>query len=164
MSFGEIMLFIGALLVMGVGLLGVIIPIIPGLPLIWLTVLGYAMLTDFQSISREFLLSSAVLVVVITIFQHLFSVYGAKRYGASRWGTFGAFVGMVAGLFLGSIAGLIIGPLIGAVVFELLVGKSFGDSLKAGFGTFVGFLVGTIMHLIASVILIGLFVYLVLFA
>ncbi len=158
------MLFIAALLVMGIGLLGVLIPIIPGLPLIWLTVLGYALLTDFHAISREFLLSSAVLVVVITILQHLFSVYGAKRYGASRWGTFGAFVGMVVGLFLGSIAGVIIGPLIGAVAFELLAGKSFSGSLQAGFGTFIGFLFGTVMHLIASAVLIGLFVYLVLFA
>lgn len=164
MSFGEIMLFIGALLIMLIGLLGVIVPIIPGLPLVWFSALCYALLTGFQDISREFLFSSAILVLVITILQYVFTVYGAKRFGASRWGTFGAFVGMVVGLFLGSVVGIIVGPLIGAVGFELLVGKTFSQSLKAGLGTFIGFVFGTISQLIASVVLIGLFVYRVLFA
>lgn len=164
MSFGEIMLFIGALLIMLIGLLGVIVPIIPGLPLVWFATLCYALLTDFQDISREFLFSSAILVLVITILQYVFTVYGAKRLGASRWGTFGAFVGMVVGLFLGSVVGIIIGPLVGAVAFELLVGKTFSQALKAGLGTFIGFLFGTISQLIASVVLIGLFIYRVVFA
>ena len=164
MSLGEIVLFIGALLIMLIGLLGVIVPIIPGLPLVWFATLCYALLTDFQDISREFLFSSAILVLVITILQYVFTVYGAKRLGASRWGTFGAFVGMVVGLFLGSVVGIIIGPLVGAVAFELLVGKTFSQALKAGLGTFIGFLFGTISQLIASVVLIGLFIYRVVFA
>lgn len=164
MSLTEILLFVAALIVMIVGLAGIIVPIIPGLPLIWFAALCYALFTDFTTISREFLFASAILVLVVTILQHLFSVYGAKRYGASRWGTFGAFVGMIFGLFLGSIAGLIIGPLIGAVAFELLVGKTLSQALKAGFGTFVGFLFGSIFQLIASTTLIGIFIYLVLFA
>ncbi|MGB5106999.1 MAG: DUF456 domain-containing protein [Candidatus Zixiibacteriota bacterium] len=163
MTFTEILLFAAALIVMLIGLLGVIVPIIPGLPLIWFAALCYALLTDFQAVSREFLFSSAILVLVVTILQYLFTVYGAKRLGASRWGTLGAFVGMVVGLFLGSIFGVIIGPLLGAVLFELLVGKTFSQSLKAGFGTFIGFLFGTISQLIVSAILIGIFIYRVLF-
>ena len=164
MTFGQVLLFIAALIVMFVGLVGVIVPIIPGLPLIWFATLCYALLTDFHAISREFLFSSAILVLVITVLQYLFTLYGARRLGASRWGTFGAFVGMVVGLFLGSIVGVIIGPLLGAVVFELLVGKSFAQAFKVGLGTFIGFLFGTISQLIASAILIGIFIYRVLFA
>ncbi len=163
MTFGEILLLIAALLVMLIGLIGVIVPIVPGLPLIWFAALSYALLTDFHSISREFLFYSAVLVLVVTLLQYLFTLYGAKRFGASRWGTFGAFVGMIAGLFLGSIPGIILGPLIGAIIFELLVGKTFSQSLHAGLGTFIGFLFGTISQLIVSAVLIGIFTYCVLF-
>ncbi len=156
---GEWLLAAACLLVMLVGLIGTLLPVIPGAKLIWVALLVFAWGTGFRAISGEFLIYSGIVVVVITILQYALTVYGARRWGASKWGTLGAFFGMVVGIFFGAFIGAIIGPLIGAVVFELAVGKDFGPALKAGFGTFVGFLVGTIMHVIVSVALVGVFIY-----
>lgn len=159
MTLGESFLFVGALLVMLVGLLGAIIPIVPGLPIIWFAALCFALLTNFKFIGAHFLIWWAAITLVITVLQHLFSVYGAKKLGASRWGMVGAFLGMIAGIFTFTIWGVILGPLVGAIAFELMGGRQFSQALRSGFGTFVGFLFGTITQLIASVVLIGMFVY-----
>lgn len=155
----EVLLFVGCLLTMLIGVAGVIVPIIPGLPLIWTAMAIFGYFTGYAYLSGEFLVYSGIAVAVIWILQHFVQVYGAKRWGASRWGMFGAFVGMVVGLFVGSLAGVIIGPLVGAVVAELLVGKSLAVSLKAGGGTFIGFIFGAVVQLIVSFVLIGIFLY-----
>ncbi len=155
----EVLLFVGCFLTMLVGAAGVIVPVIPGLPLIWAAMAIFGYFTGYAYLSGEFLVYSGIAVTVIWILQHFVQVYGAKRWGASRWGMFGAFVGMVIGLFVGSLVGVIIGPLVGAVVVELLVGKSLTASLKAGAGTFVGFVFGAVVQLIVSFVLIGIFLY-----
>ncbi|MCC6963091.1 MAG: DUF456 domain-containing protein [candidate division Zixibacteria bacterium] len=158
-STGEILLFAGCLLTMLIGVAGVIVPVIPGLPLIWTAMAIFGYFTGYAYLSGEFLVYSGIAVAVIWILQHFVQVYGAKKWGASRWGMLGAFVGMVIGLFVGSLVGVIIGPLVGAVIAELLVGKSVAASLKAGAGTFVGFAFGAVVQLIVSFVLIGIFLY-----
>ncbi len=160
---GEIAAFILCFLAMIIGLLGVIVPIIPGLPLIWAALAAFAYFTGFKYLSTEFLIYSGIAVAIVFFLQHFLQVYGARRWGASKWGMLGAFVGMVIGFFVGSLVGVILGPLIGAVAVELLIGKSFGESLKAGAGTFVGFVFGAVLQLVFSFVLIGIFLYRVFF-
>lgn len=159
----EILLFIASLLVMLIGMVGVILPIIPGTPLIFVTALIYALITDFARIDNQTLIIFAVLTVASYLLDWLATSYGVKRMGGSYFGMLGAFVGMVAGLFIGGLAGLVIGAFVGAVVFEILIGKKHETALRAGMGSFLGFLAGGLIKFIIAVVMIGMFVVRILF-
>jgi len=158
----EIAYFILAVGVMLFGLVGCVLPVIPGVPLIWLAAFVFGLLTDFEFIGRDYLLIFGILSAISLLLDWFAGVYGARKLGASAWGMAGAFVGMVIGAVVGTLPGLIIGPLIGAIVFELLAGKKSGTALKAGFGTFLGFLAGVVMKLGLGTVMIAVFLYSVL--
>jgi len=86
-------------------------------------------------------------------------MFGAKKFGATKWGITGAFVGGIIGLFIGAIYGVIIGPFIGAILFELLGGNKLNQSIKIGFGTVIGFLGGTIGRVMISTVMVGIFLF-----
>jgi uncharacterized protein YqgC (DUF456 family) len=157
----EIIYFVSALCVMLFGLVGCVLPVIPGVPLIWLTAFVFSLLTDFEFIGRDYLLIFGILSAASLLLDWIAGVYGAKKLGASRWGMVGAFVGMIVGVIVGTLPGFIVGPLIGAAVFELLAGKKSGVALKAGFGTFLGFLAGVVMKFGLGTVMIAVFVYMV---
>jgi len=164
MSGLEITYFILALIVMFLGMIGAVLPVVPGIPIIWVAAFVYGILTGFEDIGFNYLLVFGLLTVLSLILDWIASLYGAKRMGASKWGIIGAFLGMIVGLFFGAVAGMIIGPFIGAVLFELLIGKASGPALKAGFGTFLGFVAGVMVKLVLGAAMIGVFVHDVLFA
>jgi len=160
----EIVLFVSTLLIMLFGLIGSALPVIPGVPIIWVAALIYGLVTGFETIGLNYLLIFGILTAVSLVLDWVVNIYGAKKFGASKWGMVGAFLGMIVGMFVGALAGMIIGPFIGAVLFELLIGKTSGPALKAGFGTFVGFIVGVVMKFGLAVAMIGFFVDAILFS
>ncbi|OOP56740.1 MAG: hypothetical protein AYP45_06900 [Candidatus Brocadia carolinensis] len=95
--------------------------------------------------------------------ENLGNVYGAKKFGATRWGIIGSLVGTGAGFFVGGPVGLILGPIVGTIVFEMIGGKSYQGALKSGLGNFVGFLGGSMLKLIIGLVMISLFVWRVFF-
>ena len=137
MEWSEILYFVLAIGVMLFGLLGCILPVIPGIPLIWATAFFYGLLTGFEDIGRDYLLVFGILSAISLLLDWFVGVYGAKRLGASTWGMVGAFIGMILGAIVGTLPGLIIGPLIGAIAFELWAGRKSGDAVKAGFGRYL---------------------------
>jgi uncharacterized protein YqgC (DUF456 family) len=157
------LLFIGTLLIMLVGLAGVILPVIPGIPLIWVSAFVYGLVTGFEEINWSILGILAILTGFTIVLDYVANLYGAKRMGASRWGIIGALFGMLVGLFTAGLIGLLIGSFAGAVLGEILVGKTGSHALKAGIGTFLGFLGGTLIKFIVGSIMIGIFIWKVLF-
>jgi len=155
----EIFLFIVALLIMLVGMLGVILPVLPGTPLIFGAALLYAVFTDFEQIDIQTLIIFGVLVLVAQLLDWLAATYGVKRMGGSYFGMLGAFIGMITGLIISGLLGLIIGAFIGAVVFELMIGKKYSVALRAGLGSFVGFLVGGVIKFAIAAVMIGMFIW-----
>lgn len=145
------------ILLIGLGLLGTVLPFIPGSPIIFTGVLLYAWHTDFAVISWGTLSVLLALVAASQVLEYLASLVGAKRYGAGKWGIIGAFVGGLGGLFLGGIFGILIGPFLGAVVFEMIGGRKINDSLQIGFGTLVGIIGGAIGKFIIGLIMVGIF-------
>ncbi len=141
------------------GLVGIVLPIIPSTPLIWIGVFIYATCDKFETIGWSLLLIFAILTIVSLVLDYLGGVIGAKKYGATRWGLIGSVIGGIGGFFMGGIIGLIFGPFFGAVLFELIFGKDFRSSLKSGMGTLVGFLGGAIAKLVIGVIIIGIFIW-----
>ncbi|MCR4419138.1 MAG: DUF456 family protein [Clostridia bacterium] len=127
------------------GLAGILLPVLPGHPLIWLGMLFYGLLTGFESISWPFLLWQGLLALAGVLVDYLAGAWGVRRYGGSRAAVWGAVGGaIVGGLALGPL-GILVGPLAGAVGAELVAGRSPAQALRVGLGTLVGFLGGLVL-------------------
>jgi uncharacterized protein YqgC (DUF456 family) len=96
------------------------------------------------------------LTLVSYVIDFLGSYFGAKYFGATKWGTFGAVIGALAGLFFG-IIGLFVGPVIGAIVGEFIAGKKAIDAGRAGWGSLLGNIAGMIGKLVIALIMISIF-------
>lgn len=148
--------FFVALAVMLVGLAGTFIPAIPGLPLIWLAMLGYGAVEGFREMKWWFLAMALALVVLCQVAEHYAKAWGARRYGAGRAGTWGAVLGSIAGLFFMPI-GLVAGPFLGAMLGELLAGRSARAALRAGWGALAGLLGSVVVNVLFALGLIVAF-------
>jgi len=135
------------------GLLGSVLPILPGIPLSYLGIL-LLHFTDKYNFSTEFLVSWAIIVIVVSILDYLIPVWGAKKFGGTKKGIWGCSIGLIVGMFMGPF-GIIIGPFIGAFIGELLSNKSSKDALRAAFGSFIGLLIG----IAGKLVIAGFFVY-----
>ena len=129
-----------------IGIIGCIIPGLPGTPVAYLGLL-IAQATDRVDFSWQFLLIWAVVTLVVQVLDYVVPAWGTKRYGGTRYGVWGSTIGVFAGLFFGA-AGVIIGPLVGAILGELIGGKDAAQALRAGWGSFLGILCGTVIKLI----------------
>lgn len=127
------------------GIAGSVLPILPGPPLS-LVGLFFLQLQEAPPFTTQFLLIFTAITVGVVLIDYFIPAYGTKRFGGSKWGVYGTFIGLIVGLFFSPI-GIIIGPLIGALVGELLAGKTSGQAFKAAMGSFVGFLLGTFLKL-----------------
>ena len=131
------------------GILGCVLPVIPGPPLNYLGLL-LLHLTERYQFSTKFMVTWAIITGVVYALDYVIPVWGTKKFGGSKRGVWGSVIGLVVGLFFFPPFGIIIGPFAGAVIGELSVGKDSGAALKSGFGSFIGFLLGTLLKLIAS--------------
>ncbi|MBI3120002.1 MAG: DUF456 domain-containing protein [Candidatus Kerfeldbacteria bacterium] len=140
------------------GLAGSILPLLPGIPLIWLGILIVGWASGFTALSGTTIIVLGIVTLFAQSLSYISGVLGAKTFGATTMGTVGSFVGMIMGLlFLGGI-GVIIGPFVGAIFGELLAGRSEQKALRASFGTLIGFFGGTFIQVLVAFVLFGFFV------
>lgn len=142
----EIFLLIVAFLLMLVGIIGCIVPGLPGVPIAYAG-LWVAQATDRIDFSWQMLLIWGVVTIVVSVLDYVVPAWGTKQFGGTKYGVWGSTIGVFVGLFLGP-WGVIIGPLAGAILGEMLGGKQMEEALKAGWGSFIGLLFGTILKLI----------------
>ena len=140
-----------------VGLIGTVLPVFPGTTIILAAaVLHRVMLGAEKSISWWIVAALVGLTLLTYAFDFVSGYFGAKYFGATRWGTFGAIIGALVGLFFG-IPGLFIGPVIGAVTGEFFAGKRMIAAGKAGWGTLLGNLAGMTLKLAIALLMITIF-------
>lgn len=142
----EIFLIVVAFLFMLIGIIGCIVPGLPGTPIAYLG-LWIAQATERVDFSWQFLLVWGIVMIAVSALDYIVPAWGTKHYGGTRYGVWGSTLGVFVGLFFGA-AGVILGPLVGAVLGEMLSGKALAEALKAGWGSFVGILFGTVIKLI----------------
>lgn len=142
-------LLILAIVLILVGLIGCVLPVIPGPPLSYVGLL-LLHFTRFGEFGFTFLLLMAFVAIAITILDYIVPLWGTKKFGGSKAGIWGAAIGLVIGIFFLPPIGIIIGPFVGAVIAESLKGKEFTKSLKAGFGSLIGFALGIGLKLATS--------------
>lgn len=136
------------------GILGTVLPALPGAPLIWLGMLIYGFFVKFSNLPWTFYLGQGLAVVLIFLIDYLAGIWGVKRYGGSRAAVWGSVLGGLLGVFLMGPFGLIFGPFLGAVAGELYQKNSPGKAFQVGIGTLIGFLGGTVLKLAVEVIMI----------
>ena len=139
------LLIIAALLIL-VGIIGCIVPGLPGVPLAYAG-LWIAQATERIDFSWQMLLVWGIVTIVVSILDYVVPAWGTKQYGGTKYGVWGSTIGVFAGMFFGAL-GVIIGPLVGAVLGELIGGKEVAEALRAGWGSFIGLLFGTILKLV----------------
>ena len=153
-----IILIVVCSVLMVVGLLGVVLPILPGIPLAWLGLFIYAIGTGFERISIATVIVFSILTILALLLDFLAPMLGAKKYRASKLGVFGAFLGFTVGIFVLGFWGIILGPFIGALLGELIAGRRPRQALGSAFGTFLGFVAGTLFKIIVILVMAGFFI------
>lgn len=144
----------GALIL--IGLLGTVLPILPGLPLMFAGMLLAAWTGDFQRIGGGTLTVLGVLVLLSIAVDLFASIVGAKRVGASNKALWGAGLGGLLGIFFG-IPGLLAGPFLGAAVGEMADGREWRAASKVGLGTWIGLALGAALKLAIAFAMLGVF-------
>ncbi|MCX6321245.1 MAG: DUF456 domain-containing protein [Bacteroidia bacterium] len=155
-----ILLILGILLMI-LGIIGCLVPVLPGPPfsflgliLLHLTRFGHS---TNPVLTTQVLIILGAIAVIVTVLDYIVPVWGTKRFGGSKYGTRGATVGLIIGLFLGPL-GIILGPLFGAFVGEMIFKDDISYAFKAGFGSLLGFLTGIGLKLAASFVMTFYFV------
>jgi uncharacterized protein len=151
-----VLMLLAVALVVG-GVVGTVLPAIPGAPLVFLGLLVAAWADHFEKVGWFTLSVLAILTLLTFAVDFMAASLGAKRVGASWAALAGAVIGTIVGLFF-SIPGLILGPFMGAVIGEYATRRNWAQAGKVGVGTWVGMLIAIAGKLALIFTMVGLFV------
>jgi uncharacterized protein len=144
-------------LLMITGLIGSIVPLLPGPVIILLGAVIHQVLRPESGGSWWTIGGLVIGVVAAYALDFISGAMGTKAYGGSRWGIAGVLIGGLVGLFF-SLPGLILGPLIGGFAFEMLfAGKPPDSAARSSWGTFLGTGLGLVLRFAISLVMVGLF-------
>lgn len=143
---------------MFLGLLGTFLPLIPGIPLIFISITAYAWYEGFNLITPKLIALFAVLTILSAVINYIATVLGAKHFGSSSYGVAGAFIGAVVGIFILPPLGIFIFPWLGAAIGEYLKNNDLNMALKAGLGAVAGIVSSIIFNILLALIMILIFI------
>ncbi|TVQ80335.1 MAG: DUF456 domain-containing protein [Flavobacteriales bacterium] len=149
------LIILGGLLLL-TGLVGAVMPIIPGPPISFFGVLAIHF-SSWVEVPTKWLWILGIAALVITILDYIIPSYFSKKYGAHWFSSLLAFAGMLVGLLFPPL-GLIIGPFIGALIGEIIIGRAFEQGIKSAWATFLGFIFSTMLKLMYAFIAIVIIV------
>lgn len=137
-----------------IGLVGTVLPVLPGVGIIYGGMIIYGIITEFELLDINFFILQGITCTFILGVDFVASAIGTKAFEGSKYAARGAVLGTIIGLiFLGPL-GIIIGPFTGAVAIELLTGRELKKSLRSGIGTLIGILGGTVIKIAAEIVMI----------
>ena len=145
-----------AALIVITGLVGTVVPVLPGIPIMLAGLVLAAWSTGFEPVGWGTLVVLAALTALSVLIDVLAAALGAKKLGASQRAFWGATLGAIVGLFFG-LAGIILGPFIGAVVAELSSGVGAQQAGRSGYGVWLGIVFGTAAKLAIAFLMLGIF-------
>jgi uncharacterized protein YqgC (DUF456 family) len=152
----HVLLYALAAVLILVGLAGAVIPMLPGIPIIFGGIWLAAGVDRYQHVGSGWLIGIGIIAAVGLVIDFAAAALGAKRVGASGQAVTGALLGTVIGLFFG-IPGLVFGPFVGALIGELIAGRDLSRSAHVGIATWAGLIFGTLVKLAASIMMVVLF-------
>ncbi|MFT4680604.1 MAG: hypothetical protein ACI9FU_001216 [Granulosicoccus sp.] len=152
----ETLIIVVGLILHGIGIMGCIVPGIPG-PLVSFSSLFLFYLLPGEEVGPFALIIWGLFAAIAAGLDMIVPVIGAKRFGSSREGIIGGVIGIFVGLFFFPPLGIILGPLIGTIVGDMIAGGSFSKALNSGMGSLIGFVVGTSIKLVYCIIILIFF-------
>ncbi len=152
-----ILIVIGVIFIIA-GLVGCIVPVLPGPPISYISLILISWAYHWKAFSTLFLILMGIITIIVALLDYLLPIYLPKRYGASKYAVWGSAIGLLAGLFFLQPFGFLIGAFLGAVLGELIFKRNFKVSLKAGLGVFTGTIASTALKLGVST-LIGFYFF-----
>ena len=153
----QILLWLLAALLIVLGFAGLILPVVPGIPLVFAGLVLLAWAENFAYVGWMTLTLLGLLALVSYGIDFLASALGAKKFGASPRAVVGAALGALAGLFFG-LVGILLGPFVGAVLGEFSRQSSVRAAAHAGVGATLGLLFGALLKIALAFAMIGVFV------
>ncbi|HWP57859.1 MAG TPA: DUF456 domain-containing protein [Candidatus Acidoferrales bacterium] len=157
MNEASIALWIVAIVLMIAGVAGLVLPALPGAPLLFAGLWLAAWADDFAYVGAGTLILLAVLAALTYVVDFAATAFGARRFGASSRAVIGAAAGALVGLFFG-LPGIALGPFLGAVAGELLNRRSLHAATRAGIGATIGLALGVAAKLALAFSMLGIFV------
>ena len=153
----ELFWWLITIVLFAVGLIWTVLPVFPGTIIILAgAVIHRVMLGPEKSIGWWTIVVLVLLTLTTYALDFVSGYFGAKYFGATKWGMFGAVLGALTGIFFG-IVGLFVGPVIGAIAGEFIAGKRMIDAGRAGWGSLLGNLAGMIGKLAIGFAMITIF-------
>ncbi len=153
----QLLLWLLAAILIAVGFAGLILPMLPGIPLVFAGLVLLAWADDFAYVGWGTLAVLGLLALLSYAVDFLASALGAKRFGASPRAIVGAALGAVVGLFFG-LPGIVLGPFVGAMIAEFSQCASVGGATRAGVGAVLGLVFGALLKVALAFAMIGVFV------
>ena len=141
-----------------VGVIGSVLPVLPGQSISWL---GLLLLYCTTKIPFNYwvLVSTFLIMITISILAYIIPAQGTKKFGGTKYGMYGTTIGLVAGLFFPPF-GFVIGPFLGALGGELIANpKAINKAFWSATGSFLGFLTSTLIKLVFCSSVLGLFIF-----
>ena len=150
--------WIAVALLVVVGLLGMLLPVLPGVLLVLAGLFLGAWIDDFAYVGRGTLLVLCGMTALVYAVDFAASALGAQRVGAHRRAVFGAALGALVGLFFG-VPGVLLGPFAGAALGEYSARRSLGGAGRVGVATWLGIVLGGVVKLALALSMLALFAY-----
>ena len=155
----ELLFFGLGLITVLLGVLGALIPALPGPPLSWLGLL-FLYLTKAVEMSMSFLIITCIIALGVYILDLFLPAWGTKKFGGSKQGSYGALIGVLVALLIPILGplGFLVFPFLGAYIGELIYNKTATNKLKSALGSLIGFLAGTLLKLVLSIVYLVYFI------
>lgn len=153
------LLYLLSATLIAIGFLGVVLPVLPGIPLAFIGMLLAAWLGDFQKISVLTVVILGLLTAASVAVDFFAGIIGAKRAGASKLAMFGGAMGGLLGFFVWPPFGLIVGPFLGVMLVEMARGKTAREAGKIGFGAWIGMALGLALKVGLAFTMLGIFLF-----
>lgn len=152
----QILCYVLAAVLVVAGLVGTLLPVLPGVLLVFTGLVLAAWGDGFQRVGASGLAVVGILGLFALAVDFVGSILGARRVGASPQALAGATLGAIVGILFG-LPGLLLGPFAGAVAGELLARRGLLQAGKVGLGTWIGMLVAAIAKLVLAFAMVALF-------
>jgi len=158
----ETLLWVSSVALIVVGLVGTVLPALPGTLFVLGGIVLGAWIDDFTRVGWVIVTLASVLALLAWVLDYVAGLLGAKKAGASRQAIVGAALGTVAGIFMGLI-GVLFMPLVGAALGEFIARNDHQRALKVGVATWLGIMAGLVSKVVIAFMMVGLFIGALLF-
>lgn len=147
-----------SIILMLIGLVGIIIPILPGSLMVFLGLVLYGLYTN--TISITVLIILAILIIGLMTLNYFIGLWGIKKMGATKYGTWGGILGIIVGLVFSpfGLISIFICPILGTIIGEIVGGKKLLASAKISLGHLIGYFIALILEFTLASYMIYIFI------